>query len=152
MKRYLIFILVLIYPSFVYCQPFFRFYQSNMVKVVDNTGKDVKNAFGGGIKFPVFTSMDLNFDGKSDLVVLDRVDDRILTFLNEGTKDTIKYIYRPEYEDIFPDSLNRYILLKDYNNDGKPDLFTYCNFKGGNLELLKNIGKQIGFPIVIIIL
>jgi hypothetical protein len=147
MKRYLLLILVLTIPGFIYSQSAFRFYQSNMVRVIDTIGNDIKNPFGGGLKFPVFTSMDLNFDGKPDLIVLDRADDRILTFINDGGKDTIKYSYRPEYEDIFPDTLNRYILLKDYNNDGKPDLFTYSSYMGSSIEVLKNIsyGNKILF-------
>jgi hypothetical protein len=147
MKRLFVLILIAVSPAFIYSQPELHFYQSNMVKVLDGNGKDLKNPFGGGLKFPVFTTLDLNFDNRPDLVILDRCDDRILTFINEGGKDTIKYSYRPEYEDLFPDTLNEYILLKDYNNDGKPDLFTYCSYMGGSIELLKNIsyGNKILF-------
>lgn len=147
MKRYILLILVLTSPVIIYSQQAFRFYQSNMVRVLDVNGKDMKNPFGGGIKFPVFTSLDVNFDGKPDLIVLDRADDRILTFINEGGKDTIKYTYRPEYEDLFPDTLNRYILFLDYNNDGKPDLFTFSSFEGTGVEIFRNIsfGNNILF-------
>lgn len=118
-----------------------------MVRVVDSKGKDLKNPFGGGIKFPVFTTLDLNFDKKPDLIVLDRSDDRILTFINEGGLDTIKYIYRPEYEDLFPKTLNKYILFLDYNKDGKPDMFSFASKVGGGVELYKNIsfGNKILF-------
>lgn len=147
MKRYILLIIILAYPGLIFCQPNFHFYQSNMVRVVDSKGVDFKNPFGGGLKFPVFTSMDLNFDNKPDLIVLDRADDRILTFINDGGLDTVKYSYRPEYEDVFSSSLNKYITFLDYNNDGKPDLFTFASKVGSGIELYKNIsfGNKILF-------
>jgi len=77
----------------------------------------------GGLNNPQFSAADLNKDGIEDLFVFDRKDNKVLTFLNGGTANTIDYTYAPEFQANFPD-LDAWALLKDYNCDAVPDLFT----------------------------
>ena len=60
-----------------------------------------------------------------DLFVFDRTGNKITTFLNNGNS----YSYAPEYEQLFPQSLTDWVLLRDYNNDNKKDIF--CSVSGG---------------------
>ncbi len=76
--------------------------------------------WAGGLNSAQFNTIDLNNDGKKDLVVFDRASNKLSTFLNVNDQ----YMYHPEYETLFPDELNRWILLRDYNCDGKEDIFT----------------------------
>jgi len=73
----------------------------------------------GGLDNPQFSEADLNEDGILDIVIFDRKDSRILTFINNGSE----YIYDPFYEGTFP-SMTGFCLLRDYNCDGIMDLFS----------------------------
>ena len=76
--------------------------------------------WAGGLNSPQFNTIDLNADGKDDLVVYDRAGNRLFTFLQENDK----YHYAPEYERHFPEGIRHWILLRDFNGDGKKDIFT----------------------------
>ena len=79
----------------------------------------------GGLNAPQFSTCRLDNDGIDDLVVFDRTANKLYTFL--AKKDDLgKYFwqYSPQYENAFPKILN-WILLRDYNRDGKKDIFTY---------------------------
>src|SRR5882762_2437399 len=48
------------------------------------------------------------------------MENKMFTYLTVGSQ----YIYAPDYEDFFPPSINQWVLLRDFNCDGKKDLFT----------------------------
>src|SRR5690606_5985857 len=50
----------------------------------------------------------------------DRMANKVITFLNEGNT----YRYAPEFEELFPDEITNWLLLRDYNCDGRKDIFT----------------------------
>ena len=119
------------YPTYV---------QSGIVSVVNDSNRSLLNPFAGGLIFPVFASMDLNFDGKQDIVILDRIDEHLLTFINQSENGKIKFLYTPSFEKYFPDTLSRFVFLVDYNLDGKPDLYSYASFTSAGYEFYKNTG------------
>jgi len=138
-------ILLFIRPS---AQP--RFYQSNLLEIKGSTNKNYSFAFTGGIKFPVFESMDLNNDQKEDIVVLDRADNRLLTFINQGITDSVKYLYRPQFEGAFP-YFESFIRFYDYNRDGLKDIFTFTYDVNAGLTVYQNTstGWSISFKKVV---
>ena len=91
------------------------------------------HAWAGGFNAPQFSKIDLNFDGVKDLYVFERGwDATIKTFVwNDGA-----YEFAPEYADQLPFTRN-WAILKDYNCDGKNDMFTWSEF-GGGLSIYKN--------------
>ena len=102
----------------------FTFKFDNSLKIIQN-GQTLPNAFVGGLNAPQFSTCRLDNDGIDDLVVFDRTANKLYTFL--AKKDDLgKYFwqYSPQYENAFPKILN-WILLRDYNRDGKKDIFTY---------------------------
>ncbi len=92
------------------------------VNVVEN-GNILQFPFAGGLEQAQFLAADLNNDGTDDLIVFDRIDDRILTFLNDGIPNVMSYAYHPEYEENFPD-ISLWINVVDYNCDGIADMFS----------------------------
>lgn len=102
-------------------------------------GKTLVSPFVGGLDLPVFSPVDLNNDGKPDLVIFDRSGGVTLTYINTGTHNNYSYEYAPQFEYLFKDvNTNAYILFRDFNQDGKPDLFT---LEGGSnrFRVYKNI-------------
>ena len=109
------------------------------IKVLTENGDTIKNPFSGGLNAPQFSEIDLNFDGIKDLFVYDREDGVIKTFINGGTLNTVDYNYSNEYWDKFPE-LRNFALLRDYNCDGKEDIFTGAT---GGMAVYKNTSNSV---------
>ncbi|MBA3899619.1 MAG: T9SS type A sorting domain-containing protein [Bacteroidetes bacterium] len=95
----------------------------------------IPNPWAGGLNWCQFSEIDLDGDGKMDLFVFDRNGDKISTFLNKGENGVIDYQYAPEYAAKFP-RLKSWALLRDYNCNGKMDIFTYSD--SGGIALYRN--------------
>lgn len=93
------------------------------------------NPWAGGLNFCQFSEIDLDGDGKMDLFVFDKTGEKISTFLNKGTNGTTDYQFAPEYAGKFP-KLKNWALLRDYNCDGKMDIFTHSD--SGGIALFRN--------------
>jgi len=92
---------------------------------VEVDGYILPNPWAGGFNSVQLSTIDLNFDGREDIFLFDRIGNRILTFLNTGSEPgEISYKHTYEYNHNFPDSLKNWTLLRDYNCDGLKDIFT----------------------------
>lgn len=128
--------LFLIGSTSSFAQPYFKWYDSIPVKM--ETGF-VNCPWAGGLNFVQPSTIDLDLDGKKDLFVFDRTGNTIRTFLNKGSAGTINYKYAPSYETLFP-KIYEWVLLVDYNCDGKEDIFCYSS-KGAGFDVYKNISS-----------
>lgn len=129
--------IVIIYSCFIntlIAQKVFNRVDTIPVKV---DGNWLKNPWVGGHNFVQLSDIDLDGDGKKDLFLFDRTGNRVTTYLNHGTSNTVDYIYAPKYETAFP-HLEDWAILRDYNCDGKPDVFTYAVTPAG-VKVWKNI-------------
>lgn len=86
----------------------------------------LKFPWTGGINSAIINEIDLNGDGIKDLMLFDRVGNRLSTYLNAGTTGVVDYEYAPEYVSIFP-SMHDWVRTVDFDCDGDMDLFTYTN-------------------------
>ncbi len=109
-------------------------YRDTSIAVFHNTNR-LENAWAGGMNTPVFGTMDLNGDGKMDLIEFDAPSFRVNTFINLGIANTSSYKYAPEYARKFPKDLEGWIRTFDYDFDGDMDLFSYA---GGAISLFRN--------------
>ncbi len=134
------FLLLLLLPLGIYGQSF-RFSQILNQHEVIEQGKLLANAWVGGINSPQFSSIDLNLDGKDDLFCYDRITKKVYTFVATPQNT---YQYAPEYERLFPRLTDAgWILLHDYNFDGKKDMFVGYNF---GVEAYLNVSvSQLSF-------
>jgi hypothetical protein len=109
-------------------------------------GRPLKNALAGGIRAGQFNQIDLDNDGKKDIVAFDRGSGKLLPYINEGDFGEINYRYDPSYIDIFP-PLQSWILLRDFNQDGLEDIFTgYIN--GVRIYKAKRDGNDLSFEVI----
>ena len=97
----------------------FSFFRSGQIAVITHNDT-LAYPWAGGINAIHFSEIDLDMDGTPDLFGFEKHGNRILTFLRRGER----YEYAPEYAKRFPE-LHDWVILRDYNFDGKPDIFTY---------------------------
>ena len=96
-----------------------------------------------------FGRMDLDQDGKKDLLVFDRHGDRLLCYLNKGAVGEIRYEYASEYVKAFP-KLNGWAEFADYDGDGKEDIFAYSKGWAG-IKVYRNVSNQDGLGFVAVV-
>ena len=116
-----------------FAQPFFFRYDS--VPVTEN-GTTLLNPWAGGCNSCQFSEIDVNMDGIKDLFVFDRTGNKISIFLNDGSLGGNNYKHASEYAFLFPRTLENWVLLRDFNCDGKEDIFTATT---GGMAVYKNI-------------
>jgi len=102
----------------------FGFKRELNLPVYHHENSPLLNPWGGGMNSVRMSQIDLNLDGIKDLFIFEKNGNRILTFINQGNENEISYQYAPEYKHFFP-SLHDWVILTDYNGDGKEDIFTY---------------------------
>ncbi len=133
-----IFIVILFLSTTVAVRAFSQatLYYDNSVKVFKGN-TPLQDPWAGGINAGQFGMIDFNGDGIKDLVVYDRTSNR----LNLFRYDSGNYVFAPEYNDLFPGDLYGFVVIRDYNRDGLPDLFT--SGKQG-LKAYRNITEKGG--------
>jgi hypothetical protein len=108
---------------------------------VDENNYILKMPWAGGINAATFSNCDVNFDGKNDLVVYDKLNGSALgafkCFVNVGISGQAKYKYDPQLTSRFPVAYN-WGVMYDYNADSKADLFVSVV---GGIQVWKNIGN-----------
>ncbi|MFN3530555.1 MAG: T9SS type A sorting domain-containing protein [Bacteroidia bacterium] len=104
-------------------------------------GDTIQHPFVGGMRAPVIQQDDVDGDGLQDLLFFDRTDFSIKVFLRTHAGNPPTYRYEAGLSSLFPE-LFGYMLLLDYDGDGRKDLVTA--FFGG-IRVYKNISSQ-GYP------
>ncbi len=117
---YILFILTICVLNLSVAQTAFTRWDSIAVIEFNNT---LNHPFAGGFNNPQFSDIDLDGDGIKDLFVFDRSTTKAFTFINGGDFNKVDYKYAPEFRNKFPLMID-WVLLVDYNCDGKEDLFT----------------------------
>lgn len=128
----LVFLLLISSPE-VSTQPLVRI-DTIPVKVNNNF---LKHPWVGGHNCVQLSEIDINFDGIQDLFVFDRTGHKVSVYVNGGILNTIDYYDSThKYAKKFP-HLEDWAILRDFNCDGKMDIFTYAITVGG-IKVWKN--------------
>jgi len=101
--------------------------------------KVIAHPFTGGFNNAQFSEIDLNQDGIMDLIVTDRFGNTVQPFVNSGIPDSVHYTFAPEYSVKFPE-MDEVLITRDYNDDGKMDLFV----TGNSILLYENTSTPNG--------
>lgn len=110
------------------------------VRVEAKGNRDLLLPWTGGLNSCQFGEMDIDLDGTKDLIVFDRMGDRLIPFLRKKIADKVELIYAPQYIASFPRIVD-WVQLKDYNGDGKNDIFCYSPSWAG-MKVFKNTSKD----------
>ena len=110
-------------------------------------GKALSFPWAGGLNACQFGSIDLDFDGKNDLVVFDRQGNRLSCFVNRGGIGEIRYEFDNQYAKAFP-KIDDWMVLADYDGDGRNDIFTYSKGWAG-IKVYRNVSADsLAFELV----
>ena len=117
--------------------------------ITNEEGQLLPMSLAGGLNAPQLSAADLNNDGIQDLYIFDRVGNKHLTFLNTGITGTSSYRFEPSYAANFPVALN-WVLLRDFDNDGIVDLFTFPNLQISGIMVHKGYyeNDQLKFNLI----
>lgn len=108
------------------------------INVIENN-YTLKMPWGNGLNYANVSSMDVNFDGKKDIVAFDRLNQfatgRFRCFINIGNAGQTSYSACPECSYYFP-QVSNWAVLRDYNCDGKEDIFCWTS---AGIKVYKNV-------------
>jgi hypothetical protein len=113
--------------------PDYSFKRDTAISCLQSDGAAFAFGFAGGMNSCQYGAIDLNGDALKDLVVFDRMGNRLLPFLKKSP-GLSGYVYAPYYSRFFP-AMEQWMQLKDYNKDRREDIFTYTT---GGIKVFRN--------------
>src|SRR5690625_4270027 len=84
-------------------------------------GETISGAMSGGFLAPQFSMFDLNEDGRQELITFDRLSGVIGVWQH---LDGIRYKWIGDKIDVEWPRIKNWMLIRDFNQDGVPDIFT----------------------------
>jgi hypothetical protein len=125
----------------------FRYDQSPTMSL---NGRALLNPWAGGLNAAQYSTIRLNSDARDDLAVFDRTTNKVSTFvaIDNPTGNGIAWQYAPEYEAAFPTVMYAWMLLVDYDGDGKKDIFTNSD-KGVAVYHNESQGGAVSFKVAV---
>ncbi|MDN5216512.1 T9SS type A sorting domain-containing protein [Fulvivirgaceae bacterium BMA12] len=100
-------------------------------------GNQLDLPWAGGLNSGQYQVMDLNNDNRDDLVIFDRTSGKILTYINIENN---RYEYDSDYEHFFPEDVSNWMVLADYDCDGKKDIFTNALL---GMKIYRNVSDDL---------
>ena len=138
LKQFTLITMLALVTTTAISQNLYKYTINDSVAVFKN-GTQFLEPWVGGMNNPQFNELDVNFDCVMDLVIFDRSGDLVRVYINDNVPNEISYHYAPEYARFFPLELEHFLLIRDYNNDGKPDLISS---RPGGMRVWKNISDS----------
>ena len=140
MYRRLLIAVIVLFSTTAFAQSFhdFGFSRSQNIAVRSQNEQLFSFPWAGGINSVKAAPFDLDFDGIEDLILFEKHGNRLLPFLNLGFPDSVAYLFAPQYSHFFPE-VHNWVVLRDYNGDGKPDIFTYGL---AGITVYKNVSSE----------
>lgn len=136
----LVLVALILSSELSFAQLFFKRYDA--VAVSEENGS-LALPWGGGLNHGQYSNMDFDGDGRNDLFIFDKTGDAIHCLrMNESNELENAPRYREMFINQHSPGRNRlhdWVLLRDYNGDGKSDIFTYSN---GGMAVYRNDGNQ----------
>lgn len=110
------------------------------MQIIDKQNDILSFPWTGGLDACQFGRLDLDMDGIKDLIIFDRRGNKTLCFRNKGIHGEIAFEFAPQFSKFIP-SMFEWMILADYNLDGKEDIFTYSPGFAG-IQVYKNTGIE----------
>jgi hypothetical protein len=86
-------------------------------------GSSLQFPYAGGLNSPQFSVKSPGSGDFADLFIFDGTGDNVTVFRRNGTAGSVTYLYDQLGKDKFPAGLHDWVLLRDFDCDGREDLF-----------------------------
>lgn len=116
----------------------FEFVYEDSILVVKNNDT-ISMAWSGGMSHPQFSTIDIDYDGREELVSFEPESGLIFVYEKSKVNGKIVYNYLHNIHKLFPDDVRYRMKLIDFDGDGRKDLFTYAI---GGIKVYKNTGDS----------
>jgi hypothetical protein len=114
---------------------------TNDVTVLREGGSAFLNPWTGGVNAIQLSKLDADFDGdEDDIYLFDRTGNRTIILIGEEIGGEQSYRYDSNFRTSFPNMRN-FSLLRDFDCDGRRDIFTY-SLLGGAMAIFRNTGNE----------
>uniref|UniRef100_UPI00359486F8 FG-GAP repeat domain-containing protein n=1 Tax=Aquiflexum sp. TaxID=1872584 RepID=UPI00359486F8 len=100
-------------------------YTLNTAIQADFQGKNLSMPFAGGINAAQIQTLDVNGDGSEEYIVWD-INSRMLNVFREIENGGFEHL--PQVSYFFPSDISGFLVLADFDGDGRKDLFTGSPF------------------------
>ncbi|MBK7484050.1 MAG: VCBS repeat-containing protein [Flavobacteriales bacterium] len=115
---------------------------------VTRMGSPLPLAWAGGINYTQVGQLDLDQDGLKDLFFFDRTGNKITTLRHTGGSGTNAYELTRAYDAVYPFAqLHDWVLLRDYDCDGREDIFSYSQ---AGFSVYRNTSTSAGLAFELI--
>ncbi len=133
MRKILAFLLL--FPIYGYAQ--FEVVPTVVIPAHYADGSAIKNPWTGGLNAAQISMFDADMDGnEDDIFVFDKAGNRVLVYIGTTSGGQRTYKYHPKLSKQFP-PITDWALLRDFDCDGKRDIFTYSP-AGGAFAVYRN--------------
>ncbi len=123
MKTALLLASIALFPTLAGAQ--FALFPDQTIPLIEE-GSLLPKGWAGGLNYPQISDIDLDGDGDKDLFLFDRSGNKVVTLMNNAAQGQNSYSYTREFDAVYPfRQLREWALLRDYNGDGKEDIFSY---------------------------
>jgi hypothetical protein len=139
MKKHSLLLLALLLIQTAFAQFNSGYVHKNNVIVIHGTDT-LLNPWSGGLNNPQFSPIDINLDGFDDIFIFEKDGYKRKTFVYNPLKET--YQWDSVSHNRFPKPEGGFMLMRDYNADGKFDIFTQPNNAAG-INVFKNTSDTI---------
>ncbi|MCZ4409427.1 T9SS type A sorting domain-containing protein [Cryomorphaceae bacterium 1068] len=114
---------------------------TNDITVLREGGSTFLNPWTGGLNAIQLSKLDADFDGdEDDIFLFDRAGNRTIILIGEDSDGEQTYLYDPFFRTSFPNMRN-FSLLRDFDCDGRKDIFTY-SLLGGAMAIHRNTSSS----------
>ena len=137
--RFILFAFLFFSSLYASAQSVFSFDSS---KSISKNNEIFPAGLSPGINSAQIQTIDLTNDGKDEWVVWD-INSRILSVFEKNGED---FIHKPELTYLFPTDISGFLVLADFDQDGKKDLFTSTPL---GIKVYKNssTGNQVSWTL-----
>lgn len=132
MKRHFLLFIALIAGLFLHGQESIELYRTNPPVSINKAL--LSQAWVGGLNNPQPHMTDLDGDGDTELYIFDKQGHRHLGFQREADGS---FNYDPALTEFFPTRVPNWVILRDYDMDGVPDLFGNSDTLVGGILVYK---------------
>ena len=112
----------------------FEFVDSDQIRIIENN-QTLSDPFSGGFNAVQIKEADIDNDGETEWIIYDRSNNK--AYIGMMTDGVVKIDHNRS--DLLPREIDNWLILADYDKDGRLDIFTDTSF---GVKVIRNAGDS----------